>query len=80
MPETAMAKADVNVQRKSEGRTALYVASQKGYTDIVKALIAAKADVNAKVHKGGQTYTALKIAEDKGNSEIVKLLREQGAK
>ncbi len=53
------------------------MASANGHTEIVKALIAAGADVNA-VSKDG--YTAFKKASKKGHTEIVNALIAAGAK
>ena len=43
---------DVNVQGEVKGETPLYMAARNGHTDIVKVLIAAKADVNARKING----------------------------
>jgi len=64
------AGADVNA-KITGGYTALMLASQKGYLEIVKLLITAGADVNAKITGG---YTALMLASQKGYLEIVKVL------
>ena len=73
-------KADVNVARKTDGITPLYMSSLDGHVEIVKLLLEAGADVNAKAYVGGKDYTPLSIAKEKGHSEIVKLLKEHGAK
>jgi ankyrin repeat protein len=57
--------------------TALIAASQAGHAEIVRLLIAAKADLN-RVNQAGNT--ALMIAAEKEHNEIVKLLTEAGAK
>jgi ankyrin repeat protein len=57
---------DVNYQR-----TALMIASEKGYEDIVKMLLDKKADVN---QRGDEGQTALMIASGNGHIEIVNLL------
>ena len=44
---------------------------------MVQALLAAKADVNAKDYIG---RTALMLASEAGRDEVVKLLRQAGAK
>ena len=76
------------------GYTALMYASRDGYTDIVKLLIEAGADVNAPAismffvintvfgQKFGETlegFTALMAASEYGHTDIVKLLIEAGA-
>ena len=71
--------ADVNVRNKF-GVTPLIMASLLGHTDVVKLLLAAGADVNAKANKGGEDYTALRIAKMRGHTQIIKLLTEHGAK
>jgi ankyrin repeat protein len=45
--------------------------------EVVRALLAAKADVSARNNDG---ITALMIASNKGQSEMVKLLKQAGAK
>ncbi len=49
------AGADVNVINKY-GATPLIMASQKGYAEVVKLLLDAKADVNVKIEAGGTKY------------------------
>lgn len=56
------------------------MASQNGHTEIVKLLLASKADVNAKAYAGGKDYTPLSIAKQMGHTKIVKLLKKYGAK
>ena len=51
------------------------LASQNGHDDVVRALLAAKADVNAKEDDG---TTALSAAED--HADIKALLLQAGAK
>ncbi len=67
--------ADVNVQNKY-GATTLMMAAEKGYTDIVRALIEAKADVTAARDADG--VTPILIASQEGHAEIVNLLIEYG--
>ncbi len=58
--------------------TLLIYASCKGYTDLVKALLAGRqVDVN---HRGGfHNQTALQRAKTQGHDDIVQLLTEAGA-
>ncbi len=56
------------------------MAALKGHTEIVKALIAAKADVNVRAYSGGKRLTPLSVAKKKGHSQIIKLLKEYGTK
>lgn len=75
--KTAIEKgADVNAKTIS-GKTALMIASYKGYTDIVNLLIEKGADVNAKQSNTGGT--ALMAASDGSHLDIVNLLIEKGA-
>lgn len=53
------------------------VAADEGHTDIVHALLANGADVNAKAYDGN---TALMLAKQNGHKEIVRILKEAGAK
>ena len=54
----------------------LILASHNGYTEIVKLLLEAGADVN---HKSFDGATALILASRNGHTEVVKLLLEAGA-
>ncbi len=63
--------------RKSDGSTALTDASFKGHTEIVRALLAAGADVDLQ-DKNGQ-WTALIKASAYGHPESVRVLLEAGA-
>ena len=78
--------ADINLQTKSEGWTALIIASKRGYIEIVKLLIdkGAKLDIQTKYGwtalKVASFYNRIDIAKDKRNNyqdkweEIIKLL------
>ena len=66
---------DINWKTHS-GATALMTASFYGHVEIVKLLLAAKANINATDHNG---ITALMWACFTGNIEIVKLLLAAGA-
>jgi ankyrin repeat protein len=72
------AKADVNVTTKN-GLTALILAANKGRIEIVKALLEAKANVNATISMKGKTYTLLSIIPER-HKETISLLKEYGAK
>ena len=69
------------VAKPTKGWTALMVASQYGHIDVVRALIAAKADVNAQNADG---ETALRMASNSKSStsnvyqEIATLLKQAG--
>ena len=56
------------------------VEKQKRYTEIVKLLLEAGANVNTKVHLNDEDYTPLTIAIEKNHEAIIKLLKEYGAK
>ena len=62
--------------RHWSGTTPLHIASQHGHVDVVKALIAAGADIN-KERDGG--ITPLKRATQNNNPEVADLLRKAGA-
>jgi ankyrin repeat protein len=51
-------------------------AAYNGHTDIVEALLAGGADVNAKTNGG---RIALKMAEEAGHKNIIILLKQAGA-
>ncbi len=67
---------DVNATDK-HGKTALIRAAEEGRPEVVKALIAQGANVNAKTNKG---VTATMIAFNRSEDEVVQLLKEAGAK
>ena len=73
------AGADVNLRNKF-GVTPLFVASQNGHAEVVKLLLAGKADVNVTISITGKDYTALRVAKMMGHARVVKLLKEHGAK
>ena len=50
----------------------------KGHIEIIKALLAAGADVNIKTKVNG--WSVLHIAQLKGHTKIAELLKEYGAK
>lgn len=69
--------SDLNVKEPVYGRTPLHVACDLGHTDIVKALIKARCEVDA-TDNDGDTPLLQVIAND-GDVEIVRLLIEAGA-
>jgi hypothetical protein len=75
---SASARADVNSLDQG-GQTALILACRnpKPNPDLIKALIAAGADVNLRSRNG---YTALTWARARNNSECVRILRRSGGK
>ena len=70
------AGTDPNVAQ-GDGLTALHVAAQGGNLDIAKALIDAKANVEAKSRLGG--YTPLHLAAQGGHVTVVRALLDGGA-
>jgi ankyrin repeat protein len=69
---------DLVFSRDFGGNTALHWAATQGRTNIVKLLLANKADVNAKANnKSG--WTPLRMAVLSGNKDIVELLLAGGA-
>ena len=74
--EEALKAEDVNEQNEY-GYTALMLACQKGYKDIVELLLQNKANVNFLNPKN--SWTSLITASSKGYADIVKLLLKYGA-
>ena len=68
--------ADVNVKSNKYNETALISAAHLGHAEVVKALIAGKADINSKITLG---QTAFILAASYGHVDVVKLLIEAGA-
>lgn len=66
--------ADIN--EKVSGKTTLMIASDRGYLDIVKTLLAKGAEVNA---KSDDAKTALMAAAYNGHAEVIKVLLNAGA-
>ena len=60
-----------------DGNTALMLAANRGFLDIVKRLLASGADVNIRAKDG---WTALAAAEMIGDTEIAELIKKAGAK
>ena len=72
---------DVNAKSSRNGSTPLAYAAYKGRKKIVELLIAAGADVNAKVASGPkQGLTPLDAANETNHTETAELLRKNGAK
>jgi ankyrin repeat protein len=67
--------AQVNTKEPSQNQTALMWAAGQRHADVVKALIAARADLNAHSKQG---FTALHFAARAGDQESVKLLLAAG--
>ena len=70
------AKGITDINARSDGSTPLHEAASEGHTDVVIALIAAGADVNAQNERG---YTPLHWAADRGHTETVRALIDSGA-
>ncbi|MGD0276807.1 MAG: ankyrin repeat domain-containing protein, partial [Syntrophales bacterium] len=62
--------------RRSDGQTALIIASLNGHKDVLKILVDKGADINAKDNMG---QTVLMVATQRGQNDVVKLLIAQGA-
>ncbi|MDJ0593943.1 MAG: sigma-70 family RNA polymerase sigma factor [Pleurocapsa sp. MO_226.B13] len=69
----------VNSQSKNIQTTPLHIAAHRGYSDLVKLLLDAGADVNAEEGNYSKS-TPLHWAAKEGNLQVVKLLVESGAK
>ncbi|KAJ8391710.1 hypothetical protein AAFF_G00086600 [Aldrovandia affinis] len=72
--EELFSKGDVNAKASQAGQTGLMLAVSHGRMDMVKALLACRADVNIQDDEGS---TALMCASEHGHVEIVKLLLGQ---
>nr|XP_015195623.1 PREDICTED: KN motif and ankyrin repeat domain-containing protein 1 isoform X2 [Lepisosteus oculatus]XP_015195624.1 PREDICTED: KN motif and ankyrin repeat domain-containing protein 1 isoform X2 [Lepisosteus oculatus]XP_015195625.1 PREDICTED: KN motif and ankyrin repeat domain-containing protein 1 isoform X2 [Lepisosteus oculatus] len=72
--EELFGKGDVNAKASQAGQTGLMLAVSHGRMDMVKALLACRADVNIQDDEGS---TALMCASEHGHVEIVKLLLAQ---
>ncbi len=63
--------------KDKNGYTALIISAGKGYANVVKQLLAKRADVNEKTNGG---VTALWIATHEGHNDIVNILKAAGAR
>ncbi len=68
--------ANIDEKNGQIGASAVYIASDKGYLDIVKTLADAGANVNLKINGG---FTPLYIATQNNHNEVVKYLLAKGA-
>jgi ankyrin repeat protein len=68
--------ADVNVQGKTEGFTALMMAAAEGQIEVVRVLLLNGASIDV-IDRDGDT--AKKFAREKGHTEVLKLLESQSA-
>jgi ankyrin repeat protein len=68
--------ADPNAAR-GDGLTALHLAAESGHLEVVRALVDAKANVEAKSRIGG--YTPLHLAATGAYAEVVRALLDAGA-
>ena len=73
---TARNQSRCRCQTRGDGATALMAASTTGHLAVVQALLAAKADVNARMTNGA---TALMAAAAVGNRQVVRALLDAGA-
>jgi ankyrin repeat protein len=70
--------ADINVQRKDNGWSALMLAAYNGRRDVVNFLLSKGAEVD--IHdKVGQTPLMAAVSPDKPDLEIIRLLLKYGA-
>jgi ankyrin repeat protein len=68
--------ADPNVRHRDDGDTPLIRAARMGNTDLVRVLLASRADVHAATSSGA---TALGEAQRGGHEDVAALLRAAGA-
>ena len=67
--------ANLNIQ-SNDGWTALHLAAQGGYVEIIELLLDSGADLNIQ-NNGG--WTALDIAKDHNREQVVEVLLQRGA-
>lgn len=76
----ALLKAGTDIEAwDRDGATALMRAAGGGHVEIVKALLAAGADVHAR-NRGGKGKSALDIAREHKRTDAIALLEKAGAK
>ena len=68
--------ADANLADRDKGNTALMLAANRGFADLVRLLLERGARVDSRAKDG---WTALQAAEMIGDEEIAALLRAAGA-
>ena len=73
--------ADVNMKDDARGKTPLHFAAGNGQKEIVESLLAAGADVNAKMNNGMTPldWSAL-LPQNSNKTEIIDLLHKHGGK
>jgi ankyrin repeat protein len=62
--------ADFNLQRTTDGATALMIAAQKGHVDVVGKLLEKCADTALTAKINGNSYTASDLAREEGYTDI----------
>lgn len=68
---------DIDATSDDFGRTALMCAASRGYTNIVKLLLAEGADVDANGGYGSWGFCAIDLADESGYDDVVELLADE---